>query len=98
MVYTLGLKRNPECKVNVAFEGVVVTRPDGSVISETVSVSPYDGYCGDAASWLEPLASLRLGERLLWICRSGVEDGYDYVLFDPEASRMIQPKGQWQGR
>jgi hypothetical protein len=94
-LYKLGLERDPECKVNVAFEGVVVTRPDGRVISETVSVSPYEGYCGDAASWLEPLASLRFGTRLLWICRYGVEDGYDYLLFDPVANEAVDAKGQW---
>jgi len=94
-LYTLGLARDPGCKLNVAFEGTVVTRPDGAVIAEKVSVSPYEGYCGDAASWLEPLATLRLGNRLFWICRYGVEDGYDYVVFDPEANRIVELKGEW---
>jgi hypothetical protein len=98
-LYNLGLANQPDCKVNVSFEGVVVTRADGSVISEQVSAGAYDGYCGDAAGWLEPLATLRLNGRLLWICRYSVEDGYDYLVFAPDASEpVIELKGQWQLR
>ena len=97
-LYKLGLKDSPDCKVNLSFEGVLTTATDGRVIAEKISAFAYAEYCGDAASWMEPLATLHLNGRILWICRDSVEDGYEYALFDPETTDRIPLKGEWQFR
>jgi hypothetical protein len=94
-LFKMGLKDFPDCKMNLSFDGVVITRPDGNIISEKVSAGAYAGYCGDSSGWMTPLAVLFLNDRVLWVVKHSVEDGYDYGLFDPDLSDNIELKGSW---
>ena len=97
-LYLMGLKRHPDCKMNLSFEGVVIANRDGEIFSETVHAAAWAEYCGDRASWMDPLATLHLKDRVIWIVKYSVEDGYDYGLFDPDANRSVEPKGSWELR
>ena len=95
-LFLLGVKDQPEgCKLNLSFEGVVIAARDGRVLSDHVSAHAYAEYCGDRSSWSTPLATVRLGGRVWWIMNGGVEDGYDYILFDPDANESVTLKGTW---
>jgi hypothetical protein len=69
---------------------------DAKVVSERLSAAAWDGYCGDPASWTEPLAALVLKGRLLWVLKNSVEDGYFYGLFNPNSNEPLELKG-WFG-
>lgn len=82
------------CKLNVSFGGVVVAQ-SGRRLSEKIAASPYAEFCGDRPDWATPLASLELDDKVLWVLRVSVEDGYDYALFDPDANDFIILKDEW---
>lgn len=70
------------CMMNLSSSGIVVVGAGGKVVSERISSATYDGYCGDAPTWMTPLVTLRLHGHTMWIVKDGVEDGYDYSLLD----------------
>ena len=79
-LYVIGgdARYDGSCKLNVSFSGVVVAQ-SGRRLSEKIAASGYAEYCGDRPDWATPLASLEVNEKVLWIVRVSVEDGYDYV-------------------
>lgn len=97
-LFAMNLKDQPDCKMNLSFDGVVIAGADGAIVSDSVSASAYAGYCGDATGGMSPLATLRLGDRVWWIVRNSLEDGYYYDLFDPEKSETLELKGRWDLR
>jgi hypothetical protein len=94
-LFLLGLKSEPDCKLNVSFSGVIVGTVDGKVMSSQLHADPYDGFCGDWGELVTPLAVLRLRSRETWILKVSAEDGYDYVLLDPVTSNPIILKEPW---
>jgi hypothetical protein len=94
-LYFYGDEAIPDCKVNVSFEGVVVTTGDRRVVSEKLGAGAYAGYCGDRAGWTTPLATLEIDGKVLWILRISAEDGHDYGLFDPDANELVPLKEPW---
>jgi len=98
-LYVIGgdARYDGSCKLNVSFSGVVVAQ-SGRRLSEKIAASGYAEYCGDRPDWATPLASLEVNEKVLWIVRVSVEDGYDYALFDPDANDFIILKDTWELR
>jgi hypothetical protein len=86
------------CEMNLSSEGVVITDTAGRVASERIAAAAYAEYCGDRSESSTPLATLELRGRLLWVLEVGVEDGYDYLLFDPNTGDSLQMKGTWAER
>jgi hypothetical protein len=98
LYFIAGDERYPQgCKLNVWFEGVVVTQA-GRVVSEAIGAGGYAEYCGDRPGSTTPLATLNIDGKLLWIVRASVEDGYDYLLFDPNANEPLTLKDEWRLR
>jgi hypothetical protein len=87
-----------ECSLNLSFDGIVITRTDGTIMSESVSAHPYGEYCGDAAAWMTPLATLHWNGRVLWVVKDSVEDGYNYALIDPTGKEDVRLQGLWELR
>jgi hypothetical protein len=71
------------CKMNMSFDGVVATDREGRVVFENVVATAWAEYCGDPASWNEPIATLQLRNQLVWIGFEHLEDGSSYFLMDP---------------
>jgi hypothetical protein len=84
-----------ECSVNVSTAGVVVTRPDGTIVDQRLEAGAYGGYCGDPASRLALLATVEWHDRVLWVVCFSLEDGYNYALFDPNTNGQVPLKGAW---
>jgi hypothetical protein len=97
-LFKMGLKDLADCKMNLSFDGIVITRSDGTIVFEKLNASAYAEYCGDAASWMTPLAVVERRDRVIWVVKYSVEDGYNYGLFDPEANENIALKGSWDMR
>ena len=38
---------------------------------------------------MEPIATLQRNDGVVWIVRHGVEDGYEYGLFDPNTNEPV---------
>jgi hypothetical protein len=79
-LYEGAVPATPDCKMNMSFEGVVITDVEGRVISESLSAFAYAEYCGDAASWSEPIGAVQVGNQLIWVYQENLEDGYFYGL------------------
>ena len=73
---------DPNCQLNLSSEGVVVARRNGTILSEHVHASAHG--CGEGATFPIMLATLRLKDRFVWICRYDGEDGYGYYILDPD--------------
>jgi len=72
--------RDPSCKLNMSFEGVVATDRKGRVVFENVSAFAWDGYCGDAARWNDAIAMVQVNDQLFWIGVENLEDGFSYFV------------------
>lgn len=84
------------CSMNLSFDGVIVTQPDGSrIFSEDVDSSTFSEYCGDRGERMTPLASVQWADRVVWVIRVDMEDGYQYGLFDPQKGDTIALRGAW---
>jgi hypothetical protein len=84
-LYSLGLKSQPHCMLNVSFQGLLVVLADGTPASEKLTAHPFENYCGDPAEWMAPLATFERDGRFFWIASHGVEDGSGYGVLDPTA-------------
>lgn len=97
-----GAKPYPDCDATVDFSALVVRDRDGRVTARAEAMTTFDCTRDNAISVsFEPLASVRLSDRLLWFVKINVEDGYDYRLVDPSFSGdagSIDLKGLWQLR
>jgi hypothetical protein len=94
-LYTM--RAGDDCKMNLSTDGVIVVA-DGRVVWHRIASSAYAEYCGDAAEWATPIAALTLNGKTRWIMRDSVEDGYDYLLFDPDTGDPELLKGAWSER
>jgi hypothetical protein len=81
-----------ECMMNLSSSGIVVTNGQGVVVSERIASAAWAEYCGDRASWDTPLATIQVRGETLWVLKSSLEDGYDYVLLSPVTGAAIQLK------
>jgi hypothetical protein len=90
-LFTIG---TANCRLNLAFEGVVVHERNGRARSESIVATATAQFCGDKTEWMTPLLAVEWGNQLVWLVRRGVEDGYDYGLFDPERNRRVPLNGQ----
>jgi PAS domain-containing protein len=78
------------CKMNMSFDGVVTTDRDGRIAFENVSAFAWAEYCGDAAQWSEPIATLQLRDQLVWVGVEHLEDGFSYFLMDPHTKDPLR--------
>ena len=83
-----------DCRLNVSFEGVAVQETSGRVRSEGISAAATAEFCGDRTEWTTPLLTVEWADQLIWVVKHGVEDGYDYRLFDPDRNRSVPLRGQ----
>jgi hypothetical protein len=92
-LYTMDGTSNIEtCKMNMSFEGVVVTDADGGIESESIAASAWAEYCGDRASSMEPIATLEIDDRLVWVVIEHLEDGHNYYVYEPARSEYLPLK------
>jgi hypothetical protein len=76
------------CAVNVSISGIVAVE-SGRVVMDRLSSHAWAEYCRDRAEWTTPLATVTLPDRLIWVVKIGMEDGYEYALVDPETDATI---------
>jgi hypothetical protein len=77
------------CKMNMSFDGVVSTDRSGRVTSQNVTAFAYAEYCGDAAAWSHPIATVSIGGQYFWVTTDGVEDGFSYSITSPLDNRPL---------
>jgi hypothetical protein len=93
------ISASDDCMMKLSWNGVVVTDGRGRVVSAPIAPSAFAEYCGDFGEQTRPLATVRVGGKTLWLMQVTVEDGYDYLLFDPEdPDHPPMMKGEWSMR
>jgi hypothetical protein len=93
------ISASDNCMMNLSWNGVVVTDRRGRVISAPIAPWAFAEYCGDFGEWNRPLATVRVGDKTVWLMQVTVEDGDDYMLFDPEDPEHPPVlKGEWSMR
>ena len=92
------LRKNDECMLNLATDGFVVASAGGKVLSDGMRAHAYDGYCGDPAEMLFPLATVTIRGHMWWVVKNSLEDGYDYGLLDTSTAQQIDLQGLWELR
>ena len=94
-LYTM--RAGEDCKMHLSTEGVVVVA-NGRVVSHRLASTAYDGFCGDAPEWMTPIAAFTLNGKTRWIMRDDLEEGHDYLLFNPDTGDIEPLKGSWANR
>jgi hypothetical protein len=83
-----------ECMLNLSSSGVLATNAQGVVVSERIASTAWAEYCGDRAESATLLATLQIRDRVLWVMKTSLEDGYDYVFVNPVSGESVQPRTQ----
>jgi hypothetical protein len=91
------MRAGDDCTMNLSTDGVIVVA-EGRVVSHRLASHAHAEYCGDAAERVTPIAALKLSGKARWIMRDSVEDGFDYLLFDPGTGDSERLKGAWSER
>jgi hypothetical protein len=80
------------CGLNLSFEGVVVANKQGKTVRNRIEGVGFANYCGDRGVWMEPVATVEWQGRLGWLARYMMEDGFDFIMYDPLTGKSIPPR------